>query len=640
MCGIAGIVSRDRERAPDTQRLRVMMDTLAHRGPDGEGEWSEGPVALGHKRLAIIDLDTGRQPMSNEDGSLWIVFNGEIYNYVELRRELVRHHEFRTRSDTEVILHLYEELGERCLERLNGMFAFAIWDARAETLFLARDRVGEKPLVYADVDGSFTFASEIRALMADPDIPRTPDEVGLLTFLGTSTWVPFPRTAFERVKKLPPGHTLTVRRDGLTLRRYWAPDFSRKIERTMDDAVEQLDALFSATVSSMMMSDVPIGLLLSGGVDSSTIAFAMRRCTDNMHTFACGASPADEEFLRARAVAARLGTRHAEHIFVLQPETMLRVLDQFGEPISEPSVIYRMQMCEFLRRQGVTVILTGNGGDEVFGGYASYSLLRRYPGLKRALAGIFAGGSFLRALPGVDARLVLRVEIHRKPVAEALGDALVRKMRGNLARLGCPHPSAEGAIEEVRSTLVNWIDAAHVTDVVDGAMFADLMLTLHHNHVMIPDAVGMSQSLEIRSPFLDARLIEFAASLPSVYKVSRNPLENKTILKRLLERQLPNDLVYAPKIGYGGNIRYLEKHAEFWSSLLERLLKAGEITRAGLATDSALLRLVESGTTASSYEQFARLAVIMLALWLDRSQGTGRFAQSLDDVFAASIQAS
>jgi asparagine synthase (glutamine-hydrolysing) len=619
-----------------------MTGRLRHRGPDDEGIHMAGRVALGHTRLSIIDLSPlGHQPFCDESGRYTLVYNGEIYTYRELRTWLEqRGHRFRSQTDTEVVLRSYIELGPRCVERLIGMFAFAVWDARAEALFLARDRIGEKPLVYADVDGSFTFASEIHALMADPDVPRTADEVALLAYLATGKLVPFPRTAYQRVKKLPPAHSLTVSRNGLALKRYWIPDFSQKQACSLDAAAEQLDEVLRATVSSMMMSDVPIGLLLSGGVDSSSIAFKMRSCTENMHTFACGGSPADEEFLRARAVAARLGTRHAEHIFVLQPETMLRVLEHFGEPISEPSVIYRMQMCEFLRRQGVTVILTGNGADEVFGGYPYYSLLRRYPGIKRTLARLFGGGSPLRALPGVEAHLAPRVEIHGRSVPTAISDTLVRKMRGNLARLGCLHPAAGSAIEEVRGTLLGWLEAAKVSDAVDGALFGDLMVTLHHNHVMIPDTVGMSQSLEIRSPFLDARVVEFAASLPSEYKVSRDPFRNKTILKRLLERWLPSDLVYAQKIGYGGNIRFLERHSEFWSSLLRRLLESGGVTRAGLAGRAALLRLADGGSDMSQTEQFARLSVVMLELWLDQSQGTGRFARSLDETFAAQTSVS
>jgi asparagine synthase (glutamine-hydrolysing) len=642
VCGIAGVFRYRSERPVDVSVVRAMVERLRHRGPDDEGTHLSGRACLGHTRLSIIDLSPlGRQPFLDESTGTALVYNGEIYNYKELRAWLeAKGHRFRSQTDTEVVLRAYLEVGPRCVERLIGMFAMAVWDPRDETLFLARDRVGEKPLVYADVDGTFSFASEIRALLEDPDLPRAQDDVALLSYLGTGKCIPFPRTAYAAIKKVPPGHTLTVSRSGLSLKRYWAPDFSRKIDLSLGAATDRLGEVLDATVASMMMSDVPIGLLLSGGVDSSTIAFAMRQCTDNMHTFACGASPVDEEFLRARAVASRLGTRHAEHIFALRPETMLHVLDHFGEPISEPSVVYRMQMCEFLRRQGVTVILTGNGGDEIFGGYPYYSLLRRYPGPKRALAAVLAGGSPLRRIPVVDAQLVPRVEVHRKPVAAALGDELLRKMRGNLSRLGCTHPAAEGALEEVRSTLVGWLDAARVSDVIDAALFADLMVSLHHNHVMIPDGVGMSQSLEIRSPFLDVRLVEFAASLPSAFKVSRDPLANKTILKRLLERRLPKDLVYAEKIGYGGNIRYLERHPEFWTSLFDGVLDSGDVTRSGLTTRAALRRLVASGPAASQFEQIARLSVLMLALWLDRSQGTGRLAGSLEDTFAAKSQAS
>ena len=637
MCGIAGMFRYGSDRPIETTVLREMASRLRHRGPDDAGTLVSGRMAFVHTRLSIIDLSPlGHQPFSDETGRYTLVYNGEIYNYLELRAWLEgRGHSFRSRTDTEVVLRGYVEMGSAIVERLLGMFAFALWDARAETMFLARDRIGEKPLLYTDVGGSFTFASEMHALLADPGVPRSIDEVALVAFLGTGKCVPYPRTPYASVKKLPPAHAMTVTRHGVVLRRYWAPDFSKKTDLREEAAVEALDDVLGKTVSSMMMSDVPIGLLLSGGVDSSSIAFKMRSCTENMRTFACGGSPGDEEFLRARAVAKRLGTRHAEHIFALRPETMLNVLEHFGEPIAEPSVIYRMQMCEFLRSQGVTVILGGDGGDEVFGGYSYYSLLRRYPGIKGALARLFGKRSPLRLLPGIKEHLQPRVSLHGNPVPVAIADEQVNKMRGNLARLGCTHAAAAAAIEEMRSTLTGWLAAARVSDLVDGALFGDLMVSLHHNHVMIPDAVGMSQSLEFRSPFLDSRVVEFAASLPSTFKVSRDPLHNKTIVKRLLERHLPRDQVYAHKIGYGNNIRILERNPDYWSSIYAGVLENGALTRAGFAEQDALRRLGDTRSAASLGEQIARLSVMMLGLWLDRSQGTDRFTQSLDDSFRA-----
>jgi asparagine synthase (glutamine-hydrolysing) len=642
MCGIAGIFRYRSERPIPGGVLDEMVRRLAHRGPDDRGTFQSPRVALGHTRLSIIDLSPlGHQPFSDEGGRYTLVYNGEIYNFRKLRAWLEqRGHRFRSQTDSEVVLRSYIELGEACVERLIGMFAFAIWDRQDETLFLARDRIGEKPLVYADVGGSFVFASEIHALLADPDIPREPDPVAILTYLGTTKAIPFPRTAYAHVKKLPPAHTLTVSAAGSALRRYWIPDFGRKRALSLDDAVDELEGILAETVSSMMMSDVPIGLLLSGGVDSSTIAFKMRACTDNMHTFACGGSADDEEFLRARAVAAHLGTRHDEHIFTLKPELTLHVLERFGEPMSEPSVIYRMQMCEFLKRQGVTVILAGDGGDEVFGGYPWYSLLRRYPGVKRVLASALGHPGLLRTIPALDRHLMPRVEVHRSQVGAALGDVLARKMRGNLQRLDCRHPAASEAVDEARAALASWIEAANITDVVDGALFGDLMLTLHHNHVMIPDAVGMSQSLELRSPFLDVRLVEFAAALPSEHKVSREPLLNKTILKRLLLRHLPEPLVYATKIGYGGNIRFLERHRDYWSSLLRRIVEAGVLTREGFAERPALERVAASRADTSPAEEIARHSVLMLGLWFDRLEDAGQMADLAGDLVAESGHAS
>lgn len=629
MCGIAGVFRYRSDRAIERAVIDEMVARLSHRGPDDRGTHHEPRVALGHTRLSIIDLSPlGHQPFSDESGRYTLVYNGEIYNFKALRSWLEeRGHRFRSQTDSEVVLRAYMELGEACVERLIGMFAFAIWDRTTGTLFLARDRIGEKPLVYADVDGTFVFASEIHALLADPEIPRVPDPVALLTFLGTAKAVLYPRTAYAHIRKLPPAHTLTVTSGGTRLRRYWIPDFGRKRAVALDEAVDELEALLAETVSSMMMSDVPIGLLLSGGVDSSSIAFKMRACTDNMHTFACGGSADDEEFLRARAVAANLGTRHDEHIFTLKPDLTLDVLERFGEPMSEPSVIYRLQMCEFVKRQGVTVILTGDGGDEVFGGYPYYSLFRRYRGVKRLLASALGHPGLRRSIPALERHLMPRVEMHARQVGAALGDVLARQMRGHLARLGCRHPAAPQAIEEARATLASWIDAANITDVVDGALFGDLMLTLHHNHVMIPDAVAMSQSLEMRSPFLDVRLVEFAARLPSELKVSRDPVLNKTILKRLLLRHLPEPLVYATKIGYGGNIRFLERHRDYWSSLLARIVQAGALTREGYAETGSLAHMAVSRADTTPSEEIARHSVVMLGLWFDQLEDAGVLAE-------------
>ncbi len=642
MCGIAGIY-RYRADAPiDAGVLREMNRRQRHRGPDDEGLEISGRVGLGHTRLSIIDLSPlGHQPMGDEARGCTITYNGEIYNFKELRAWLEsRGHRFRSRSDTEVVLRSYLELGPDCVGRLIGMFAFAIWDAPRQTLFLARDRTGEKPLVYSDHGGTFTFASEIRAMLADPEVPRDPDRVALGAFLGSGKAIPYPRTAYAAIKKLPPAHTLTVDRHGLRMRRYWAPDFSRKTTASFEESAERLQETLDATVSSMMVSDVPIGLLLSGGVDSSCVAVAMRRHTDQMRTFSCGGSETDEEFLRARMVATSLATDHSEHIFRLRPETMLQILDHFGEPISEPSIIYRLQMCEFIRSKGVTVVLCGDGGDEVLGGYDYYSLLRRHPLAKRLLARAAGGLAAVKALPHLRAWLEPRVEIHGLPVARAVGAALERKMRGNLAAVGCRDPEALGGVEEVRDLVVDWLEAARVGNVIDGAIFADLMVSLHHNHVMISDGVGMSQSLEFRSPYLDARMVEFAASLPWHYKVDTNPLLNKKILKRLFERRFPRQLVYARKIGYGGNIRFLqERHAGFWNGVYRRLMPGGRAAEMNLVDPGAFQTLAAFDPKEPEARVILRLSVVMLELWLDEVFGSGRFARSIADEFSSNAVA-
>lgn len=634
MCGIAGVYRYAGNAPIDGADLERMVESLRHRGPDDSGTHIVPPIGLGHTRLSIIDLSkAGHQPFSDETGRYTIVYNGEIYNYRELRDWLKgRGHRFRSLTDTEVVLRLYMESGSSAVEKLIGMFALAIWDAEDEVLFLARDRTGEKPLVYTDHAGSFFFSSEIRSVLENPEIPREPDPVALGSFIATGKFIPYPRTAYSAVKKLPPAHTMTVSSRGIVTRRYWSPNFSEKTSCSLNDATDQLDELLNEVVNSMLVSDVPIGLLLSGGVDSSLIAYRMRSHAHEMHSFACGNSSDDEEFLRARAVASRLDTTHREHVYRLENDALLRVLAHFGEPIFEGSIVYRIQMCEFIRRQGVTVLLTGNGADEVFGGYASYSLMRRYPFIKRVLAGVSALPG-IRSSPFVRDNLLPRVELHSHPTASAVANALTRDMAMRLERLNCRHPQAIGAVEEMRDTVRNTLYAARVDNVVDGVLFADLMFRLHYNHVMVPDAVGMSQSLELRSPFLDSRIIEFAASLPHSIKVQLNPRRNKLLLKHLLCRDLSDDLVYAPKIGYGTNINYLQDNRAFWLDLYSEARSNSSLLEMGLVDSKGLARHEAWGRNGSRAELAHLVSIVLLELWLDQTFGSGALANSIEQIF-------
>src|SRR5574337_558832 len=405
MCGIAGVVRGD-GGVVENALLRAMTTVLAHRGPDGEGLFLRGPVGFGHRRLAIIDLVTGDQPMLNDDGSVCLIFNGEIYNFRELRRELeARGHRFRTRSDTEVVLRAYEAYGVDCLGRLRGMFAFAIWDQPRGRLFLARDRAGIKPLVYAWDGRRLLFASELKALLQDPSVPRELDWEGLRDYL-TFLYVPSPRTIFRGIRKLPPASYLVLDRDRgePEVRRYWGLRFVPDHGRDEAQWADELRAHLEDAVRSHLMSDVPIGAFLSGGMDSSTVAALMAQTAGSpIRTFSIGFDEADfNELGYARLLARRYGTQHYE--FVVKPdalEVLPRLAWQFDEPFADASAVPTYYVAK-ITREHVTVALSGDGGDEIFAGYLRYA---------RSLA----LHERLDQLPGLLARPLLRLASHLLP---------------------------------------------------------------------------------------------------------------------------------------------------------------------------------------------------------------------------------
>jgi len=388
MCGIAGKVYRDPERKVDERLLHRMCDALVHRGPDDEGYFQEGPVGLCMRRLQVIDIEGGHQPMANEDDSLWIVFNGEIYNYRQLRQDLEqRGHIFATDSDTEAILHLYEEKGWDCVEDLRGMFAFAIWDRREQSLFLARDRLGKKPLFYAEVDGGLVFASELGSLLCDGSIDRELDYQAIDEYLSY-LFVPHPRTIFSHIHKLPPGSRAIYHRGEFQIERYWELRYDCAPQPAVGEAVEELDALLRQAVDLRLLADVPVGAFLSGGLDSSLVVALMRAVSDQpVRTFAIGFEESSfNELSYAREVAQALGTEHREYTVSYQIEDLLpKMLDHFGEPFADSSAIPTYHLARVAREE-VTVALSGDGGDEIFGGYRRYQarywaeLFNRIPG--------------------------------------------------------------------------------------------------------------------------------------------------------------------------------------------------------------------------------------------------------------------
>ncbi|MBI1787494.1 MAG: asparagine synthase (glutamine-hydrolyzing) [Acidobacteria bacterium] len=559
MCGIAGYLAQD-QFAPDPALLRRMCDRIAHRGPDAYGQFCDDWVALGHRRLSIIDVSGGDQPLGNEDGSIQIVFNGEIYNYLELRAELVaKGHRFSTRSDTEVIVHLYEEVGERVPEYLNGMFALAIWDKRRKELFLARDRFGKKPLYYSlAIPGTrLAFASELKALTVLPGFEPQVDPVSVADFLSLS-YVPDPATIYKNALKLPAGHTLTVSLSGEKLRKYWELRFSPEPGRSVEDAVEQIRTLGADAVQRRMISDVPLGAFLSGGVDSSAVVAWMAKCApDRVKTFSIGFTNKQfDELEYARMVVERYRTDHREQVVTPSVHEMLDTLARhYDEPFGDSSAIPTLYLAR-MTRQHVTVALSGDGADEVFGGYRRYyfgaleeRLRQKFPAWFRRT--VIAGAG--RYYPKFDyLPQVFRAKTLLSNLAAEIGDAYFTSMSTfrdeGLAGVLSPDLRGEmGAYSPRESFRARFQRFRHLPP-LEQMQAVDFETYLPGDILVKADRATMAYSLESRSPWLDYRIAELAAKLPSELKICGQ--NRKYVLKQAVRPDVPAAAIDRPKMGF------------------------------------------------------------------------------------------
>jgi asparagine synthase (glutamine-hydrolysing) len=568
MCGITGAIWTDPERAIDADTLGRMTDCLRHRGPDADGTYASElrlrppyealpGVALGHRRLSIIDLATGGQPMSNEDGSVWIVFNGEIYNYQDLRRRLEgAGHVFRTHSDTETIIHLYEDEGPDCFSHLNGMFAVALWDAKSRRLVLGRDRLGKKPLIYRHDRGRLLFASELKSLLAVPGLPRDIDPSAIDEYL-TYQYVPHPNTIFRGFRKLPPGYYAVYQDDELEVRPYWQPDFTCERPLTRRRAIEELCELMDSAVRLRMRSDVPLGAFLSGGVDSSiVVALMQRHSAEPVKTFTIGFPIAEyDESQYADAVARHLKTDH--HHLEVTPDALSvlpKLAYHYDEPFGDSSAIPTWYVSE-LTRQHVVVALNGDGGDELFAGYPRYravklaSRLDRFPLLRSLIA-----SPLWQRLPSSGRRssLVRKIKRFSQYVAMAPERRYLNwigifpeHLRGDLYRDEFLEQLASDPAAFVRNA---WRRAGR-RDVVTCASLADLTTYLPCDLMTKVDIASMAHGLECRSPFLDYRVVEFAAALPIGLKFRRG--RGKWLLQEAFGHLLPREVFTRPKMGFG-----------------------------------------------------------------------------------------
>ncbi len=543
MCGINGIFNFDREDAVAESLIHAMRKQILHRGPDDFGTHFDGSVGLGFNRLSIIDLSGGHQPMSNEDGTVWIVFNGEIYNFMGLRDELIsKGHQFRTRSDTETIVHAWEEFGERCVDRLRGMFAFTIWDRRRRVLFGARDRMGIKPFYYYRNAKRFAFASELKALLEVPDIPRTIDPAALAEFLR-HRYVIAPRTILKDVFKLPPGHSILVSETGVEVKRYWEIPVAAPRRVSERDAIEEFRALLEETLRMHLISDVPLGAFLSGGLDSSAVVGLMHKLgVGDIKTFSIGYDTPESELGYAKIVADHFHTDH--HELLLTPtgfrDDLPRIVWSMDEPVGDEASLPLYCLAKFAR-QKVTVALSGEGSDEILGGYPIYRTMLAIERLQR-VPGAGLAGDLLATLAG-DGKL--------RKYAEMLGQPLEERYWGvsrvfppeKLARL---FPAGRTA-GEIDSAPKAFQGREHL-DLLARMTALDMQTWLPDDLLVKADRMSMAASIELRVPFLDHKVVEFAAALPLDLKIRGN--NGKYLLKKSMEGLLPNSIIYRSKKGF------------------------------------------------------------------------------------------
>jgi asparagine synthase (glutamine-hydrolysing) len=644
MCGICGAVWSDPNSALTTESLQAMMDRLVHRGPDDVGSYRDSHAALGFRRLAIIDLVGGNQPLSNEDGTVWTIFNGEIYNYPALRRRLeAKGHRLRSQGDTEVLVHLYEDEGTGMFQLLRGMFALAIWDAPRRTLVLARDRMGQKPLVYHHDGGRLVFASELKALLAlpEPIIPRRIDPMALDHYLSYG-YVPHPRTILEGTLKLPPAHYALWRGGVLAIERYWHPDWNAERERPIEEDIAALHATLADAVREQMVSDVPLGAFLSGGIDSTIIVGLMQRASSRpVKTFAIGFPDSRYDETQYAELAARhLGTEH--QTFIVEPkawETLPELAWHFDEPFADSSALPTWYVSRETRRS-VTVALTGDAGDELFGGYDRYralaltELFHRLPdGPRRIL-----GGTMVRVLPRsarskTRLRKLQRLFEHINEPAESryvgwmstfdetarltlYSDAQLDTLAAAASALEDPSEADPSAL------LATAFAAAARRDRVTRAMVADLLTYLPGDLLVKVDLASMAHSLECRGPFLDHRVVELAMAMPLDRKFRLRPGRSKVVLKQAFADLLPPRIKTRSKMGFGVPISRWFRD-ELKTELEEVLLDTLCLNR-GLFRPEAVRGIVAEHVEGRREHSFRLWALLMLELWFRRHLDGGQ----------------
>jgi asparagine synthase (glutamine-hydrolysing) len=557
VCGICGKLALDREARVSPELLKSMADTIYHRGPDDEGFYLSGPVGLGFRRLSIIDLNTGHQPISNEDGTVWIVFNGEIYNYQELRKFLLsKGHTFKSQTDTEVIVHLYEEFGEACVEKLRGMFGFAIWDERQKSLFLARDRVGIKPLYYWLSDKALVFGSEIKAILADPEVKAEVDPRLIDRFLSFY-YVPGEETLLKNVRKLAPGSTMLVKNGKASIKQYWDLHFAPS-EISLEQAEKQLIELFDECVRTHMIADVPVGFLLSGGVDSTAmLGFAVGKTDRPLSSFTLGFSDAGvvDERPYAQLAAKRYNANH--HEMTISSKEFADFMPKFSwhmeEPCCEPQAV-ALYYVSRMAKEFVKVLISGEGGDEAFAGYSVYRNMLWLERVKSAIgplkgpvaSGISLLNQFVKSKRMAKYPSLMELPLESYYYSRTSGPASFFNSHG--AELYAKDFASQVNKQFSVSPATRCMNNGSGSSPVNRMLYVDTKTSLPDDLLLKADKMTMANSIELRVPLLDHKLLEFAAALPQNFKV--NGFTTKYLAKVALKDRLPKEILERKKVGF------------------------------------------------------------------------------------------
>jgi asparagine synthase (glutamine-hydrolysing) len=624
MCGIVGIANSS-SQVINRQTLEKMNGAIVHRGPDDDGFYINENVGLAMRRLSIIDIAHGKQPMHNQNKTAWIVFNGEIYNFQEIKKDLEKQGDrFYTNSDTEVILHLYDKYGADCVSYLRGMFAFAIWDENDRSLFLARDRVGKKPLLYShQPNGDLIFGSEFRALLGHPGISREVDYKAIDSYLSYLC-IPAPQTAFKQIRKLEPAHWLRWKDGKIETKRYWQPDFSRKIKISEQEAEEETLRILRESTKLRMISEVPLGAFLSGGVDSSiVVALMAQESAKPVKTFSIGFEEQDfSELKYAKKVADYVGAEYNE--FIVKPdalEILPTLVEHYGEPYADPSALATYYVSRETRKY-VTVALNGDGGDESFAGYERHRAMQL--------------GEKYRSLPSFLRQTFIEKPINLLPTSEIKGSrirdakrflqaaALPKDVRySRWVSTYRPEDKFELYSEEFRQKIAdydcykiirNWFAKANGSGILDATLLADIMTYLPNDLLVKVDIASMANSLEARSPFLDHNLIEFAASLPDNLKIKN--FELKYLLKKIAAKLVPREVVYRRKMGFGVPVSHWFRGE--MKDFVKQILLSEKFAKRGIANPHYVGKLIDEHTSSKQDHGWKLWILIMLELWFQQ----------------------